>query len=449
MEPGLRNYIAEDQRIFRPRPVAVPDTPEERSEKVVDFPRDIWQEKPVLVEQKPRRKVVQYELAFDQQKACELREVRLTQPERYEEEEQAFAGFIRMQLLTALGERYNRGISEFSYRVKDGKLVGEHSDESFEDVLERGRAYRIEHGDPQDHPREAAEVVGFRRMQSVMTDEKTPVGTIVLTVSPPGGEGSIYKHNFYDGYQKQEDGSIRAIRFSSALAPEETLERLHEVDSEAMLPTEATDTSLLSQPIVLHQRMLLEDLHRKLHKDHEYMSQEDFEKVWEVYQVLATSYMAQLLKDPDDTKRLQEIFNAGLNAADDMADALKSGQSSMQETLLRKKTYRGSDFYALAYRPVRAVDTGCGFSGGAGLGSGSMVGALGAFGVAAFSRPEDDPNLCRCGGSRPHFHCPGTKTVENTKKDGTKKKEKTDCSFKIEVGKGITMCPECGERKRC
>jgi hypothetical protein len=49
---------------------------------------------------------------------------------------------------------------------------------------------------------------------------------------------------------------------------------------------------------------------------------------------------------------------------------------------------------------------------------------------------EDDPGLCKCGGDRAHFHCPGIK-------------EGKDCKNKIIVGKGILKCPKCGEGKKC
>lgn len=49
---------------------------------------------------------------------------------------------------------------------------------------------------------------------------------------------------------------------------------------------------------------------------------------------------------------------------------------------------------------------------------------------------KKDPNLCRCGGMEPHFHCPGSK-------EGKK------CSHPIIVGQGATSCPSCGTSKTC
>ena len=331
------------------------------------------------------RKVVQYEIAFDLQKAQELHELRISGSEHYEEETKAFEGFISMQLLTALGERYNRGISEFSYRVKGDKLLGEHSDEPFEDILERGRAYREEHGDPVDHPREAAEVVGFQKMQEIMTDGETPSGTVMLTISPPGKDGSIYKHNFYDGYRKNEDGSIQAIRFSSALTPQETLTRLMEIDSSITMPDDLSDVSLLAHPLLLKKQLTLDEIHQRLHRDHEVLSEDEWEMVKEVGEVLGTSYIATLVEDPYNLQKPKEIYNAILNRADDVVDAYKARKYGQPLKVTPLKPLSDDEFYALAYRPVRAVDTGCGFSGGMELAAPS---ALGAYSVGEFSVPD-------------------------------------------------------------
>lgn len=205
-----------------------------------------------------------------------------------------------------------------------------------------------------------------------MASNETPAGTVMLTISPPGGEDSIYKHNFYDGYRKNEDGSIQAIRFSSALTPEETLLRLWDIDPKAQTPEDTSDVTLLANPILLKNSLALEELHQKLHKDHEILSEADWEKVQAVSEVLLTSYIATLKEHPENTQRVKEVFNALLNRADDAVDALKDKtfektfDGEQQEQLSEK------EFYALAFRPVRQVDTGCGLSGGMDL-SGGMT----------------------------------------------------------------------------
>lgn len=445
MAAGVEQYIynQQDSRFLKPQhrlvkhPVELPDLQTPVSVEIYKAKKE---------QKTPKRNVVQYELDFDRQKARELYEIKRHQPEKYEEEKKAFEGFIVMQLLTALGERFNRGISEFSYRVKDGKLVGEHSDEPFEDVLVRGRDYRKMHGSPVDHPREAAEVVGFQNMQAVMADEETPAGTTMISISPPGKSGSIYKHNFYDGYQKQNDGTVRAIRFSSALSPEETLSRLHMLSSQQDMPQEVTDAVLLSHPIRIDNSMTLEEVHQYLHEDHEVMSEEDFAIIQEFSTSIRTAYISTLQEDPDSVE-LPLLLNAQWNVADDIKEALDNGTFAERYSRNKQSAYTKNEIRYFGLAPVRAVDTGCGLSGGVSIGES----ALGTFGVGAFGkrRPEDDPNLCRCGGAKPHFHCPGSKTIEEKQKDGTKKKKIIDCKHAIIVGSGTTKCPECGEMKKC
>ena len=393
------------------------------------------------------RKVVQYELDFDRQKARELRERIYEAPDVYQSERAQFEGYMKMQLLTALGERFNRGISEYSYFLKDGKLRGEHSDEPFEDILIRGRDYRKENGNALDHPREAAEVEGFQRMQEIMADDTTPVGEVVISVSPPGREGSIYKHNFYDMFQKADDGSVKAVRFSSALTPIETIERLFEIAPHTSYPDTITDTALLAHPIRLGKDLSMEKVHKLLHRYHEVLSEDDFAEMKRVCDVLMTSFIASLIDNPEDTHSHALRFNAVLNGADEVADLLKLKREGV--IFEDKKAYDNEDIYSLGMRAVRSVDTGCGLSGGVGLSGGFSLG-FGYFGIEQFSmRPENDPNLCRCGGAAPHFHCPGTKVIKEKDKSGNEVKKRKECSYKIIVGQGITVCPDCGEAKKC
>lgn len=400
-----------------------------------------------------RRKAVQYEPEFDRQKAREL--LNKKGSEEYESAEKAFEGFINLQLLTALGERFNRGISEFSYLIKDGKIVGEHSDEPFEDVLERGRAYRQLNGNPIDHARERAEVAGFRTMQAIMTDEATPIGTTVISVSPPGQEGSTYKHNFYDVFRKETGGIIKATRFSSALTPEETLDGLGIIDPRTKFPRDWDDVSLLSHPMRLDTKLTVEQIHNVLHKDHEVVSEDAFQQVTEETLPLRTAYIATLKEHPDDVNWQHTILNATWNLADSVVTAFDNGTYS-------RSRQSSHDYYSedtimkLGSLPVRQVMAACGDSGG------FMTGetALGPYSVASFARPEDDPNLCHareCVGAKPHFHCGGDKLEVVKDKDGNvvtneygkEKKMYVSCDYKVIVGAGTKRCPECGKGAVC
>ncbi len=354
-------------------------------------------------------KVVQYELDFDRQQAREI--LRSRGDEDFESRVENFKSFTEMQLLTALGERFNRGLSRYSYRTEDGVLYGEHSDEPFLDVLERGRAYREIYGNPVDHSREEAEVRGFKKIQDVLGNPDTPPGTIAVSVSPPGGEGSIYKHNFYDGFQKKEDGSIEVVRFSNALSAEETIDRLKELDPQINTPEQLTDVNLLSNPIILSkeigQELTLDKIHTHLHKDHDVMSEKDFAVVQEMCAFLMVSYINSLLEDPEDYNKHARLYNALLNKADEVSDSLKESRDIA--VIKSSADMTEQEIYYLGNQSVRSVDTGCGYSGGAEIMNGGET-ALGVYSVMSFGGVEDKYGSLK-------FKCPHC-NYENTRPYG-------------------------------
>lgn len=339
------------------------------------------------------RPVVQYEGEFDRNKARNLLRLREWDYEGYQKEEQDFSEFITLQLLTMLGERFNRGKSEFTYRPIDGKLVGEHSDEPLEDVYERGRAYREIHGNPQDRAREQAEVDGFRKIQSVMLDDETPVGAMMISISPPGGEGSTYKHNFFDLARKKDDGEVEMVRYSSALSVEETMERLFELSTEASFPIEFpedwSDAGLLANPILLDTKLSMDQIYRKLHRDHDVMSDEEFDDVTRAVRSIITSYIACLIKEPENVYKHNVHLNAILNAAD-LARVRRKERETDKVYL-----YGDDDIEVLGRAPVRAVNAGCGYSGGFNVAAGES--ANGPYGVGAFASFGTEKKLnCIC-----------------------------------------------------
>lgn len=356
------------------------------------------------------RKVVQYELDFDREQARDLLASR--GQEGYESRLENFKSFTEMQLVTALGERFNKGLSRYSYINREGVLFGEHSEEPFLDVLERGRSYREIHGNPIDHAREKAEVEGFNKIQDVLGDEETPAGTILLSISPPGEKGSIYTHNFYDGFRKKENGDVEVVRFSNALSAAETVEKLRELSPDISVPDELNDVNLLSNPILLQpdvtQQMTLDSIHAHLHMDHAVMSEEDFAVVRNMCAFLIVSYVNALLDNPDDFDTHARMYNALLNKADEVADALQREPESIS-FMQSSSEMTEEQIYYLGNQEVRAVDTGCGFSGGADMSTPSGESALGQYSVAMFGMED------RYGGLT--FKCPHC-NYENTRPYG-------------------------------
>jgi hypothetical protein len=359
----MEQYISQQDRAFQaPRFIdSAPSIPE-----------------PSLRKEVVKKEIVQYEGDFDRQKAQDLLRLKEQGFEDYASAEQGFNEFITLQLLTMLGERFNRGKSEFMYREVNGKLVGDYSNEPLEDVFERGRAYREIHGNPSERAREQAEVDGFRKTQEIMLHAKE--GTKVISVSPPNGE--TYTHNFFDIFEKKESGEVEAVRYSSALSVEETMEKLFDISVESSFPVEFpddwSDVGLLANPIVLDTSLSVDQIYRKLHRDHDIMSDEEFDEVTRSVKAIITSYTAVLLSEPENINKHNLHLNAILNAADLAKERIREKKNAV--VIL----YDDYDIDVLGHAPVRAVNAGCGYSGGFNVMAGET--ALRPFGVAGFAR---------------------------------------------------------------
>lgn len=303
-------------------------------------------------------RIVAYEPQFDQ-KAYEKVDVK---------GKEKLDAYTKRQLETHLGERFNVLLSETRYEINDGKIYGENTTEPFMQMLERGVSYRKEFGDPVDFEREEAEVVGFKKVEEALTNDKTPIGTMMLSVSPPGGEESIYKHNFYDVFtlKKDEKGKyIEAIRYSSSLTEEEYQEKLEPFSQFENTPT---DVDFLSSPIIVDKNKFKssDDLHSYLHKDHDFITKEEFDGVVEIVTPLITSYINTMSERPFDQNLQLLTYNAILNKADLALDIVRNNKDNY---LVKKLGFNSQfttqmDIFKFGKQPVRVVSTGCGSSGG-------------------------------------------------------------------------------------
>ena len=149
---------------------------------------------------RPKR-LVAYEPKFDRQAYSEA-----TDKEKLD-------AYTKKQLETHLGERFNVLLSQTRFEIRNKEIYGENTQEPFMDMLQRGAKYRRENGNPVDFDREEAEVIGFSKIQTKLTDEDTKIGAMMLSISPPGKEESVYKHNFYDVFTlKQDEKGLLPVR---------------------------------------------------------------------------------------------------------------------------------------------------------------------------------------------------------------------------------------------
>lgn len=218
--------------------------------------------------------------------------------------------FIAKQLETHLRERFNVLVSTVEYGIKDGHLVRKGKEEPFLDSIKRGRdIIQKLSPNPLDVDRENAEVVGFEKIDSFLSNPATILGSKMLSISPNGEEGSKYQHNFYDIFTLKERNGERYVelsRYSSALTPRDYARRLSYDTSN---PPKAED--FLANPIEGGIHITPEEIHKSLHIDHAYMDPSDFDEIW-------TSLFVQACINKYQLNRDARSFNAVLNAADEV-----------------------------------------------------------------------------------------------------------------------------------
>ena len=312
------------------------------------------------------------------------------------EKKQRLNSYTRRQVETHIGERFNALLSITNYELRDGIIYGQNMDEPFMDSIVRGRNFRRIHGNPIDWPREAAEVFGFPKTQKLMAEANE--GEMVAVVSKPGkinlqtGEQSIYQHNFIDIYTKKRDEKgvyIEARRYSTALTGEEYIDFAR--SQRQNVPDDADDAFFLENPFQIRTFETAEEVHRFLHKEHTYITEEELSEILSACAPLIIAYINALASGELDLQRF--TFNAVLNRADDKYLEMKKGERVVYEEGLSR-----DQIIALGQREVREVLTGCGSSGGFNM---SKDGKLAPFSVSEFARdyPFDKFGIChKCKG---------------------------------------------------
>lgn len=262
------------------------------------------------------------------------------------------ASYIGIQLQTHLRERFNVLTSTVEYGIVDGHLVRQGTTEPFIESIRRGRdTVRKLAPTPIDFDREDAEVIGFEnRIDPFFGDEKTPLESKILSISLKGDEGSKYQHNFYDIFTLKAKNGIRYVelsRYSSALTAKDYMDRLSK--DRTGNPPSAAD--FLANPIVIpHISITAEQIHQSLHKEHSYMSVEDFDQIWQGVQPAVLNYI--LNKDANS-------FNAVLNLADKVWQSQKLKKMGKSFVDYSQYGFSRGELRSLGNEQVRQVSGGC------------------------------------------------------------------------------------------
>ena len=330
------------------------------SPKVTAFPtREISQSKPLGVKT--------YEIAFDEERSQNLSSI--VSIDEYREKKQQSMSETSFNLDTLLGERFNVALSEFTYDIKYGKIYGKDTNEPALDIFKRGRDYRLENGNPVDWAREEAEVVGFAKIEKVLADPNTKVGTMMLSISPPGLEGSTYGNNFYDVHtlKQTKNGThyIESRRYASGLYVEEyapILRPFFNVEVDQDDPA----ASLLANPIKVEGIFDADALHEYLHKDIPHLDQDIFRAVVKQCEPLKQKYLQSVIDRPWDRNLHAWNYNAYLNMADDLVSrAEEEGVEAIESDRFIPTDKMVDELIAFyGQKEVRKVMTPCGESGG-------------------------------------------------------------------------------------
>ncbi len=306
-------------------------------------------------------------IGFDEARAERVQNI--TSIEEYRFRREALISYNKDQMITNLGERFNVILSTYQYEIKDGELWGKDMDEPFMNSLKRGRDYRRENGNPVDFRREEAEVIGFEKIQNIMTDEDAPVGTVILSVSPPGLEDSTYTNNFIDIHTKKVDENgrvyVESQRVSSGLSLDEYKEKISAF-SDIEIDDSDPSASFLEQPILIGTGLTAEDIKFYLYKDHDYMDEKTFELIKKSVAHLTAEYARSIVVEPQSREYHRILFNTVLNKADEVFELIKSEGLGMVEKIIPISTelHVGREIQDYGYREVREVKAGCGMSGG-------------------------------------------------------------------------------------
>lgn len=384
-------------------------------------------------------KQLTYDPQFDVDAYRGLQHLRFSEPDEYTNRLEGLRGTTEFNLVTMLGERLNAAVSRRVDLIDDTGVMRDSSQgKPLLEWYEKGRLARLEQGSSShDQLREQAEVIGQQKIQDAMA--KAPVGTMMFFASrpgnehippqPPKGEQSIYGHNFIDMQYKQSDSEIVVLRAMSGLTLDETIENFKLLKPDYAISDTPSDIELLANPVEIKPGesfvSSLEELQQFLYRDLDNsLSEEEFEIVKKECMPYIKRYLMIVENTSQVTDLLKRAYNAVVNKADEVVDTLRNG-GYMGQQQYDDGVVSLAQMAILGSQPVRAVSTGCGFSGGFSVGSGNNS----PFGVLDFAnRPQDESDSK---GSL-FFPCPSCRHVNKRPREGF-----------------VSFCQKCSASVRC
>lgn len=336
----------------------------------------------------PKAKLA-YNWEFDQHDRHSLEASRpFLPPEKYRRQKNQLEARITENLKSEVRERLCTIEYQTTYTLENSRFINSHHDEPFVQIIKRGITYRGQNGST-DQIREQAELIGFERIEQIMNQITEP--TTVVSISPRGKSGSVYQHNFFDIFQRQEDGQIQMTRFTSTASLEDFQKASQKLNPLTPQPTIVSDAYFLAHPI--ETTASVEEILETIELDNNAMEKEYVESIIEKCLPVILAYVANpsengykatvnladilagkkqvsgsvILNSPtpaihgSPTPVILDLIE-NLQIPDHVGDDKKASgwnnQPSTRYQTLETITY-------LSSLPVRPVATGCGISGSA------------------------------------------------------------------------------------
>jgi hypothetical protein len=361
-----------------------------------------------------------YDVMFDVKAFEGLEFLRRTNTLAYEKKRSDVEGHIGFNIKTALAERLKAPLSRRRIDIIEGQLCDTNTKVPLLQMIQNGIDWHEKNGvTPSDHVRELAEKEGYIKINDLLGNRFTPVGTMMVSFSPPGeNPDSLYKDNYIDITEVKADETgkkyVESTRLSSGLSLTEYKEKVQELRPDYFENKEEegsfTDVDFLANPFEVRSIPNVATLEKFLYKDHTYMDYDQFQEIVRLCEPFIQAYLVQLAKNPHDDRARNVRFNAILNKADELAKQFEA------HVIVRDVFVKATDteIERLGTQEVREVDTACGPSGGAKLGEDPVYSA------ATLGESDDRGSL--------YFKCPNEKFCGKINKRKPNER-RTHCEF--------------------
>lgn len=346
---------------------------------------------------------VAYNTEFDSVSYGELAFLREANPVLYEIEAQKRDRYTELQLITHLGEVHNAELSIIHQSIIDGHIYGKGMEHKpFVEVMQDGTEYVWKHVGTADKQREINEINGYRWIDSVIGDERTPKGTMILSISlqsdNPDGK---YWHRFHDVHTKRVDDFgnpfMETRRYTSVLTKQEYLQKMEELGlvKPGEIPQTITAAELLGRPLLLypkqeipHASALNALLQGKYDDAQKGLAFGQFLDLQQAMKLHIQSYTRALRRDPYDHDAIHVRYNAIRIAAQKAVKMIKEGRDDVVDVIHSEADEVSIAYYGEQPDLVEEVMTPCGDAGGLEI-NGANQANMSPFGVAEFAKHSD------------------------------------------------------------